>query len=231
MYVLRKKQIIFMCLAIVFSISYFSFKTPSTLPTSSTPVTDHTVVLDAGHGLPDGGAVSENGISEQEINLNIIFKLQELLEASNCNVILTRSDENGIYDADAKNKKYSDLSKRVELANNSISEILVSVHLNKINGKQYYGWQTFYQKENEKSKKLANYVQNNLNYAIDRPNKRTILPLSNIYLMDNSKIPAITVECGFLSNYEDTKLLQTDEYQNNIAWGIYAGIMDYFKEL
>ena len=180
MYVLRKKQIIFMCLAIVFSISYFSFRTPATLPTSSTPVTNHTVVLDAGHGLPDGGAVSENGISEQEINLNIIFKKQKLLEASNCNVILTRSDENGIYDADAKNKKYSDLSKRVELANNSISEILVSVHLNKINGKQYYGWQTFYQKENEKSKKLANYVQNNLNYAIDRPNKRTILPLSNI---------------------------------------------------
>ena len=113
MYVLRKKQIAFMCLAIVFSISYFSFKTPSTLPASSTPVTDHTVVLDAGHGLPDGGAVSEDGISEQEINLNIIFKLQELLEASNCNVILTRSDENGIYDADAKSKKYSDLEPAV----------------------------------------------------------------------------------------------------------------------
>lgn len=231
MYVVRKNQIIFMCLAVLFSISYFSFNDKIVLPTSSTPVTDHTVVLDAGHGFPDGGAVSPNGVSEADINLNIIFKLQELLEASNCNVILTRSDENGIYDADAKNKKASDLKNRVELANDPISEILVSVHLNKISGEQYYGWQTFYQKNSANSKILANNIQNNLNYSIARENKRTILPLSNIYLMDNSKIPTVTVECGFLSNNEETRLLQTDEYQSNIAWGIYAGIMDYFQNL
>lgn len=178
-----------------------------------------------------GGAVSKDGIPEADINLSIILKLQELLEASSCEIILTRSDENGIYDADAKNKKTSDLKNRVELINASGSEILVSVHLNKISGEQWNGWQTFYQKDNENSKKLANYIQNNLNYSIDRVNKRTILPLSNIYLMDNSKIPAVTVECGFLSNEEETKLLQADEYQNHIAWGIYAGIMDYFKDL
>ena len=231
MYVLRKNQIVFMCLAILFSISYFSFKDPSALPTSSIPVANHTVVLDAGHGFPDGGAESPNGISEADINLSIILKLQELLEASNCNVILTRSDENGIYDANAKNKKASDLKNRVELSNDPTSEILVSVHLNKISGEQYYGWQTFYQKNSENSKTLAYNIQNNLNYSIARENKRTILPLTNIYLMDNSKIPTVTVECGFLSNAEETKLLQTDEYQSNIAWGIYGGIMDYFKNL
>ena len=231
MYVLRKNQIVFMCLVVLLGISYFSFKDQAVLPVSSTPVTAHTVVLDAGHGLPDGGAVSQNGVSESSINLSIILKLQELLEASNCNVILTRSDENGIYDADAKNKKASDLKNRVELANDPIAEILVSVHLNKISGEKYYGWQTFYQKTSENSKKLANNIQNNLNYSIARENKRTILPLTNIYLMDNSKIPTVTVECGFLSNNEDTRLLQTDEYQNNIAWGIYGGIMDYFKNL
>ena len=101
----------------------------------------------------------------------------------------------------------------------------------KISGEQYYGWQTFYQKNSENSKTLANNIQNNLNYSIARENKRTILPLTNIYLMDNSKIPTVTVECGFLSNAEETKLLQTDEYQSNIAWGIYGGIMDYFKNL
>ncbi len=178
-----------------------------------------------------GGAVSADGVSEADINLNIILKLQELLEASSCVVILTRSDENGIYDADSKNKKASDLKNRVELINNSGSEALISVHLNKISGEKWNGWQTFYQKENENSKNLANHIQNNLNYSIDRVNKRTILPLSNIYLMDNSKIPAVTVECGFLSNVEEAQLLQTDEYQNHITWGIYAGIMDYFREL
>lgn len=229
MFVLRKKQIVFMCLALVFSISYFSFQEPNILPTSSTPVTAHTVVLDAGHGAPDGGAQSESGVSEAGINLNIILKLQELLESSNCTVILTRSDENGIYDADAKKKKVSDLKNRTELINNSNADIVVSVHLNKISGEQYYGWQSFYQKGNEQSKTLASSIQSNLNYYIDRENKRTILPLSNIYLMDNSTLPTVTIECGFLSNAEDTALLQTEEYQNNIAWGIYAGIMDYFK--
>jgi N-acetylmuramoyl-L-alanine amidase len=229
MYVLQRKQIVFMCLCLVFSVAYFSFQEVETIPTSSTPVTSHTVVLDAGHGLPDGGAVSTDGVSEESINLNIVLKLQELLESSNCTVVLTRSDENGIYDADSKSKKVSDLKNRVEIINNSGADILVSIHLNKISGEKYYGWQSFYQPENEQSKNLASFIQTNLNYYIDRDNQRTILPLSNIYIMDNSKIPAVTIECGFLSNQEDTALLQTDEYQNNIAWGIYAGIMDYFK--
>jgi N-acetylmuramoyl-L-alanine amidase len=222
MYVLRKKQIVFMCLCLVFSVAYFYFKENETMPTSSTPVTSHTVVLDAGHGLPDGGAVNNDGVSEESINLKIVFKLQELLESSNCAVVLTRSDENGIYDADSSNKKVSDLKNRVEIINNSDADILVS-------GEKYYGWQSFYQPQNEQSKNLASFIQTNLNYYIDRDNQRTILPLSHIYIMDNSQIPAVTIECGFLSNQEDAALLQTDEYQNNIAWGIYAGIMDYFK--
>ena len=158
MYVLHKKQIVFMCLALVFSISYFSFREPNILPTSSTPVTGHTIVLDAGHGAPDGGAQSNSGVSEASINLNIILKLQELLESSNCNVILTRSDENGIFDADAKKKKASDLKNRTDIINNSGADIVVSVHLNKISGEQYYGWQSFYQKNNEQSKNLASLI-------------------------------------------------------------------------
>ena len=162
-------------------------------------------------------------------NLKIIQKLQELLEASNCTVILTRSDENGIYDANAKKKKVSDLKNRVSIVNSSNADILISIHLNKISQSQYYGWQSFYQKNNENSKNLAKSIQNNLNYSIQRENKRECLPISNIYLMDNSKIPSVIVECGFLSNPEDSSYLQTDKYQNNLAWGIYTGIMDYFK--
>ena len=230
MLVISKKRIIFLSLIFIFSITFFSvFKCSPSIPTSATPVSSQIIVLDAGHGLPDGGAVNTNGLSEAEINLKIIQKLQELLEASNCTTILTRSDENGIYDANAKKKKVSDLQNRVNIVNSSNADILVSIHLNKISKPQYYGWQTFYQKNNENSKNLAQLIQSNLNYSIQRTNKREILPISNIYLMDNSKIPSVIVECGFLSNPDDSKLMQTDEYQNSLAWGIYTGIMDYFK--
>lgn len=112
-----------------------------------------------------GGAVSKNGISEEEINLNIVLKIQELLESSNCTVILTRSDENGIYDAGAKSKKKSDLQNRVEIVNSSGADCLVSIHLNKISESKYSGWQSFYQKGNESSINLAKFIQSSLNYS------------------------------------------------------------------
>lgn len=177
------------------------------------------------------GAVSKNGISEEQINLQIVLKLQELLESSNCNVILTRSDENGIYDADAKSKKVSDLKNRVEIINSSNADCLISIHLNKISGEQYYGWQSFYQKDNDSSINLAKAIQSSLNYSTGIENKRQILPISNIYLMDNSKIPSTIIECGFLSNPTECSLLQDDEYQNKLAWGIYTGIMDFFNSI
>lgn len=157
--------------------------------------------------------------------------MQKLLEQSGCNVILTRSDENGIYDLDAnsiRNKKVSDMKNRVEIANTSEADCFISIHLNKIPQEQYSGWQTFYQKENSSSYDLAFDIQNNLNYSIQKENKREILALSGKYIMDNVKIPTVTVECGFLSNLEEANKLQKEEYQENLAWGIYTGIMDYF---
>ena len=157
--------------------------------------------------------------------------MQKLLEQSGCNVILTRSDENGIYDLDSKsirNKKVSDMKNRVEIANTSEADCFISIHLNKIPQEQYSGWQTFYQKENTSSHDLAFDIQNNLNYSIQKENKREVLALSGKYIMDNVKIPTVTVECGFLSNVEEANNLQKDEYQENLAWGIYTGIMDYF---
>ncbi len=148
-------------------------------------------------------------------------------------MILTRSDENGIYDLDEdsiRNKKVSDLKNRVELANREEADIFVSIHLNKIEQSQYYGWQTFYQENNENSKNLAKKIQNNLNYSIQKENKREILPLSGKYIMDNVKIPTVTVECGFLSNNQEAKELTTDSYQSELAWGIYTGIIDYFMK-
>lgn len=177
------------------------------------------------------GAVSNNGVSEADINLKIVLKLQQLLEQSGTEVILTRSDENAIYDLDRKtlrDKKNSDIKNRVKIGNNSSADIFVSIHLNKIPQSQYSGWQTFFKDGNEDSKKLATSIQNNLNEAMQKENKREPLKINNIYIIKKVEIPTTIVECGFLSNPEEEKLLQQDEYQDKLAWGIYNGIMQYF---
>lgn len=202
------------------------------IQTNSTPISNKTIIIDAGHGLPDSGASSFNGTTEQAINLSIALKLQKIIEQSGAKVILTRSDENGIYSTDStsiRNKKVSDIKNRVQIGNNSSADIFVSIHLNKFSGSsEYKGWQTFYQKDSVQSCVLANKIQENLNKNIKEENSRKVLSLSNVYIMDNVQIPTVIVECGFLSNPEETENLKKDEYQNKLVWGIYLGIQDYF---
>lgn len=177
------------------------------------------------------GQKGVNGVTEASINLKIALKLQNLLEQSGCTVLLTRSDENSIYDIDSntlREKKVSDIKNRVKIGNESSADIFVSIHLNKISEKQYWGWQTFYKNEKEESKELATYIQNGLNESIQKENKRTPKTIDNVYIIKNVEIPTTIVECGFLSNPEEERILKEDEYQNKLAWGIYTGIMDYF---
>lgn len=173
------------------------------------------------------------GTTEAETNLKIALKLQNLLEQSGATVILTRSDENAIYDLDSKTlkqKKVSDIHNRVKIGNESSGDIFVSIHLNKIPQQQYWGWQCFYKNGDENSTKLAKSIQNNLNEAIQKENKRVAMKLENVYIIKHVEIPISIVECGFLSNPEEEKKLLEDSYQDRLAWGIYNGIIDYFYE-
>lgn len=173
------------------------------------------------------------GTTEAETNLKIALKVQSLLEQSGATVILTRSDENAIYDIDSKTlkqKKISDIHNRVKIGNESSADIFVSIHLNKIPQEQYWGWQCFYKDGNESSIKLAKSLQQNLNEAIQKENKRVAMKLDTVYIMKHVEIPISIVECGFLSNKEEEKLLLEDSYQDKLAWGIYNGIIDYFYE-
>lgn len=184
-----------------------------------------------GHGIPDEGAQSSTGTTEAETNLKIALKVQNLLEQSGATVILTRSDENAIYDLDKntlREKKISDIHNRVKIGNESSADIFVSIHLNKIPQQQYYGWQCFYKQNDEKSTVLAKSLQQNLNDSIQKENKRVAMKLDNVYIIKHVEIPISIVECGFLSNPEEEQQLLTDEYQDRLAWGIYNGIMDYF---
>ena len=207
------------------------FKSDKTVQTVSLPVSNKVIVLDAGHGKPDEGAQSSNGTTEAETNLKITLKVQSLLEQSGATVILTRSDENAIYDLDKnslRQKKISDIHNRVKIGNESSADIFVSIHLNKIPQQQYYGWQCFYRQNDEKSTLLAKSLQENLNDSIQKENKRVAMKLDNVYIIKHVEIPISIVECGFLSNPEEEAQLLNDDYQNRLAWGIYNGIMDYF---
>ena len=221
---------VFMVIAIALS---SKDKNSSYIATVSLPVSGKVVIVDAGHGVPDEGAEVGDGTTEAQTNLKIALKLQNLLEQSGCIVILTRSDENGIYDLDSKTlkqKKVSDIRNRVKIGNESSADIFVSIHLNKIPEQKYYGWQTFYNKNSEQGQKLAKRIQSNLNESIQKENKRVASKIDNIYIINNVEVPTTIVECGFLSNPEEKELLLTDSYQNRLAWGIYNGIIDYFYE-
>lgn len=239
MFVINRKKIslILACLLLaIFAYSYEGTKInfeQETEQVTSTPVSGKVIVVDAGHGVPDEGAESSSGTTEAETNLKIALKLQNLLEQSGCTVILTRSDENAIYDLDKntlREKKISDIRNRVKIGNNSTADIFVSIHLNKIPESQYWGWQCFYNRKNEQSMSLAKKIQSNLNDAIQKDNKRVAMKLDTVYIMKHVEIPISIVECGFLSNPEEEQHLLEDEYQNKLAWGIFNGIMDYFNE-
>ena len=229
------KRIAFICCFVVFSLflSYVSKPKFEVVETMSVPVSNRVIVIDAGHGTPDEGAQNSDGLTEAKINLNIALKLQNLLESSGATVILTRSSDNAIYDANADSiaeKKVSDIKNRVKIGNSSSADIFVSIHLNKIPQEQYWGWQTFYREGDENSKNLATDIQNNLNKVISNDNNRVPLKIDNIYIMKNVEIPIALVECGFLSNKNEASKLVQDEYQDKLAWGIFNGIMDYFNK-
>ena len=235
MILLRKKRVILITLSVFISVLTFALikDQKEIVPTVSLPISGKTIVIDAGHGKPDEGAQSSNGTTEAATNLKIALKLQNLLEQSGTIVILTRSDENAIYDVDAKTlkqKKISDIHNRVKIGNESSADLFISIHLNKIPQQQYDGWQTFYKAGSEEGKKIATLIQNNLNEAIQKENNRVAKTIDNIYIIKHVEIPITIVECGFLSNPEEEKKLLEDEYQNRLAWGIYNGIIDYFYD-
>ncbi|KXZ39018.1 N-acetylmuramoyl-L-alanine amidase [Alkalithermobacter thermoalcaliphilus JW-YL-7 = DSM 7308] len=197
------------------------------------PVTNKVIILDAGHGDLDTGAVGENNTFEKDINLQIVLKLRTLLEESGALVILTREKDQRLYDkAQTIREKYlEDLRNRKQLIKDSKADLLISIHLNSFPQKKYYGAQVFYPKSDKKSKEIAQFIQEELRRVLDKENKRNIKPRDNIYLLENNNIPSVLIECGFLSNEREAELLKTDSYQDKIAWAIYIGIQKYFSSI
>lgn len=188
------------------------------------------VIIDPGHGGEDSGAVA-NSVLEKDINLDISLRVRDMLRASGITVKMTRDSDLSIYDTSAgtiREKKVSDLKNRVEIANSSKNNILVSIHQNKFEDSKYSGAQMFYSTNNEKSKILAESIRQSVTGLIQQDNKRELKKAgSDIYLLNKSTVPSVVVECGFLSNSEEAKKLSDEEYKNKMAFAIYCGILEY----
>lgn len=186
------------------------------------------VVIDAGHGGNDPGKVGINNVLEKDVNLKIAQKLKQLLEAQDIEVIMTRTEDKGLYDETDNNKKISDMKKRCEIVNDSGAHLMVSIHQNSYVSPGVKGAQTFYYSGSEQSRQAAGFIQKNLINTLDKSNGRTEKANNNYYMLLNVKCPAVIVECGFLSNPTETALLIEDSYQDSVAWAIHLGIMQYF---
>ncbi|MFA6669792.1 MAG: N-acetylmuramoyl-L-alanine amidase [Bacillota bacterium] len=194
------------------------------------PMTNRAVFIDAGHGGRDPGAVGRQGENEDRINLEIALRLKRLVEEGGGIAILTRDGDYGLYSPEAPNKKRDDLQKRKAIADQSDSCVNIIIHLNSFSQSRYYGAQTFYHRGSEESKRLAVILQEELRRVLDRDNYRQPKADDDIYLLKDNQAPTVLVECGFLSNPEEERLLNEERYKEKVAFGIYSGILRYLTE-
>lgn len=208
---------------------------PSSEPTPAGIGKGKTVIVDAGHGGEDPGAVSDyNGVAEKNINLFIANQVKEHLEADGYSVIMTRTEDVLVYDENAKGEtqmRKQDLQRRKKIMDESGADIVVSIHLNKFTDPKVHGAQTFFVKDSKSSEKLAVALQNAIVSEIDPSNKRVALEKKDtIIITKNCKTTTAIVECGFLSNQEEEQKLANQEYQKKLAAAIKKGIDSYFTE-
>ena len=215
----------------IFSISYngvFDNISSENKLTTKNP----TIIIDAGHGGFDGGASTDDGVSEKGINLDIALYLKEYLNLFGFNVVMTRETDTSTESeglTTIRSKKSSDLHNRMSLMEKTDNAIFVSIHQNHFSSSKYKGAQVFYSPQfSEQSSLLAESIQESIVYYLQKDNKRQIKPCgTSVYLIYKAVKPAVLVECGFLSNPDDSENLQNEIYQRKMALCIAIGILNY----
>ena len=187
------------------------------------------IVLDAGHGGIDDGAIgSLTGAKESEINLSIVGYLKEYLSDAGFSVYLTRSSDAGLYGIATSSLKRKDMEKRKKIIEDVNPTLVISVHLNKYSVSTRAGAQVFYKSGDESAEKLANAVQNSFNEMATQERKYTALT-GDYYILNCTDIPSVICECGFLSNPKEERLLISEEHQRTLAYHIFCGIVSYLS--
>lgn len=187
------------------------------------------IVVDAGHGGIDPGKVGINDAEEKTLNLQIAQRLKVLLESQGIKVVLTREDEKGLYKEGTKNKKVEDMQKRCEIITKAMPVFTISIHQNSYTEEYVKGAQTFYYSESVEGRELAEMIQASMIERLDKENHRTAKANESYYLLKRTPTPTVIVECGFLSNAQEAELLITEGYQEQVAWAIHMGVMQYLN--
>lgn len=190
------------------------------------PKANYTIVIDAGHGGRDNGCSGSNGSVESEINLDISKKLKGYLESLGINVVMTRLDGNGLYEANVDNYKQSDMEKRIDIIEEASPDMVISIHQNSYRDSSQKGAQAFYQDGDEKSEEFAKSVQSQLLSQL--PSARQEANYGDYYILKECGLPAILVECGYLTNTEEETMLMNKDYQSKVAYAIMCGVVKYF---
>lgn len=232
-----KKSIIAIITAFLIILSamlYLTFMANfSAAEASSMPITQKTVIVDAGHGGDDGGAIGIDGTVEKDINLDIALKLEKILKFYGFNVIMTRTQDVMTCDEgldSLRKRKISDIHNRFELMRKNPDAIFISVHQNKFEDSSQHGTQVFYSGNDERSKELAEAIQTSVTLTLQRKNDRVVKKSgSGIYLLYHAKIPAVLVECGFISNSDEVKKLKDESYRMKLAILIADGLLKYLS--
>ncbi len=197
----------------------------SNAQTAAMPVSKKNIVIDAGHGGYDPGKVAADGTQEKGINLSIAQHLAGNMRQGGANVTMTRTDDEAL----SENKR-EDLKYRAEFAADTNTDLFISIHQNSFPQESVHGAQVFYKKDSESGKALAICIQKRLKEVADMGNTRMPKADGSYYVLKNSKIPSVIVECGFLSNNDERSRLLNQKYREHIAWAVYMGVLDYYGE-
>lgn len=226
-------KLVLSTLLVALVVFIYAYELPATKTWSdwNLPLSGKTIALDAGHGGPDGGAESKEGVVEKDINLAITLHLRDYLQQAGALVIMTRETDTDLAEPGTKGyskRKTQDLHNRAELIDENHADLFLSVHLNSIPSQKWRGAQTFYYPNNPSNPNLAALIQLELKKNLENTDRVAKAADKTVYLLKTLKIPSALVEVGFLSNPEEARLLASEKYQKMVAASVYQGILRFY---
>lgn len=226
---MKRRIEVIMAVVLLLGACFFAREGAQMVENSKAQTGEVCVVIDAGHGGDDPGKIGINKAKEKEINLKIAKKVKALLEKEKIKVVMTRSDDGGLYQPNSSNKKVEDMRKRCEIISKAKPVFTVSIHQNSYPQESVKGAQVFYYGQSKQGEKLAKTLQQVLIEQLEPQNHREAKANESYFMLKKTESPTVIVECGFLSNYEEAELLVTDEYQQKVAQAIVSGILQCLR--
>ncbi|MZQ83338.1 N-acetylmuramoyl-L-alanine amidase CwlD [Paenibacillus sp. 5J-6] len=226
-------KLVLSTLLVALVVFIYAYELPATKTWSdwTLPLSGKTIALDAGHGGPDGGASSKEGVIEKDINLAITLQLRDYLQQAGALVVMTRETDTDLADPGTKGyskRKTEDLHNRADMINEKNADMFLSVHLNSIPSPRWKGAQTFYYTNNPNNSNLATLIQLELKRNLENTDRIAKPADKTVYLLKTLKIPSALIEVGFLSNPDEARLLADEKYQRMVAAAIYQGVLRFY---